>query len=386
MSDGADSSHVRRRPRRLSRSSSSASMVSAPYCAKLLRRLWSRRGEGRVARRRATSRAAWGPFPRRRAPDLEKSGVFHFLNTNKRSVTIDVDDADDRSRSVPSSWSRDALTFSIENQPPATHGRAGGLDFESPLPASIRSWFMISITALWPDGSLRGAGRGYDLNAYHLSGRQQPVLWHVPNEMPLEHGTFAADFFGAVTGAAWGLAAVHRPRQTSAVRPARGCFLRGGHCGHIRGRPEHRRLRAGRPLRQANERGDAARGARRASCPARTATSGCWPSSPRQWNGLASGHGQSGLDAARDVPGHVRPGRERRSDLLDGRTSGRCRTRQDGDHGRSVRRRAARSRPYSTVRGSGRRIPTSRKGATFGRARRTNDLGTDSRRSAPPSS
>jgi crotonobetainyl-CoA:carnitine CoA-transferase CaiB-like acyl-CoA transferase len=48
---------------------------------------------------------------------------------------------------------------------------------------------------------------GYDLNAYPLSGASSRYCGR-PGEPPLEHGTFAADFFGAAAAAAWGLAAV----------------------------------------------------------------------------------------------------------------------------------------------------------------------------------
>src|SRR5690349_17368668 len=63
-------------------------MVSAPFCARLFADYGADvikvepPGRGDVAR-------DWGPFPGDR-PHKEKSGLFFFLNTNKRGVTLDV--------------------------------------------------------------------------------------------------------------------------------------------------------------------------------------------------------------------------------------------------------------------------------------------------------
>ena len=49
------------------------------------------------------------------------------------------------------------------------------------------------------------------MNAFHLTGASSRYCGR-PDAAPLEHGTFAADFFGATTAAAWGLAAVYGRR------------------------------------------------------------------------------------------------------------------------------------------------------------------------------
>ncbi len=66
---------------------------------------------------------------------------------------------------------------------------------------------LISITPFGQTGPYSD-WNGYDLNAYHLSGASSRYCGR-PGEPPLEHGTFAADFFGAATAATWGLAAVY---------------------------------------------------------------------------------------------------------------------------------------------------------------------------------
>ncbi|MCP4228095.1 MAG: hypothetical protein GY773_32505 [Actinomycetia bacterium] len=63
----------------------------------------------------------------------------------------------------------------------------------------------MSITPFGQTGPYRD-WKGYDLNAFHLSGAGHRYCGR-PEEAPLEHGTFSADFYGAMTAAAWGLAA-----------------------------------------------------------------------------------------------------------------------------------------------------------------------------------
>ena len=68
-------------------------MVAAPYCAKLLGDLGAdvvkiERPEGDPARLR-------GPFPGD-APDPERSALFVYLNTSKRSVRLDLETERDR--------------------------------------------------------------------------------------------------------------------------------------------------------------------------------------------------------------------------------------------------------------------------------------------------
>ena len=173
--------------------------VSAPYCAKLFADYGAdvvkvEPPGGDVARR-------WGPFPGD-VPHPEKSGLYHFLNTNKRGITLDVTRAGERDRLLEILKDADVL---IENNAPARM-REWGLDYAS-LSASNPDLVMISITPFGQTGPYRD-WKGYDLNAFHLSAASSRYCG-LPDKAPLEHGTFAADFFGAVAAAAWGLAAVY---------------------------------------------------------------------------------------------------------------------------------------------------------------------------------
>ncbi len=172
--------------------------VSAPYCAKLFSDFGADVIKVEFGDAGDSSRT-WGPFPGD-VPHLEKSGLFHFLNTNKRSVQLDLETSQGRDAFRDLIRSADVL---IENMTPAWK-REHELDWERLEPLNPKL-VMISITAFGQTGPYAD-WKGYDLNAYHLTGASDRYCGR-PGEMPLEHGTFAADFFGAVSAAAWGLAA-----------------------------------------------------------------------------------------------------------------------------------------------------------------------------------
>ena len=178
-------------------------MVSAPYCGKLFADYGAdvikiEPPDGDIARR-------WGPFPGDQ-PHPEKSGLFFFLNTNKRGVTLDVTRAAGRDVLLQLLRRADVL---VENNRPREM-RAWGLDYAS-LSQVNPDLVMISITPYGQTGPYSD-WTGYDLNAFHLSAAGHRYCGR-PGEPPLEHGTFAADFYGAVTAAAWGLAAVYGRRR-----------------------------------------------------------------------------------------------------------------------------------------------------------------------------
>jgi crotonobetainyl-CoA:carnitine CoA-transferase CaiB-like acyl-CoA transferase len=174
-------------------------MVSAPYCAKLFADYGAEvvKAEppgGDEARR-------WGPFPQDE-PHPEKSGLFQFLNTNKRGVTLDVGTAAGRDILLRLLRQADVL---IENHLPPQM-RRWNLDYAS-LAKEHPDLVVVSITPFGQTGPYSD-WNGYDLNAFHLTATGSRYCGR-PGEPPLEHGTFAADFFGAAAAAAWGLAAIY---------------------------------------------------------------------------------------------------------------------------------------------------------------------------------
>jgi len=173
-------------------------MVSAPYCAKLFADYGADVIKVELPDGDAARRA--GPFPGD-LPHPEKSGLYFFHNTSKRGITCDVGRPEGRSLFLRLLQWADVL---IENNLPRQM-HAWGLDYPS-LAAANPDLVVISITPFGQSGPYSG-WNGYDLNAFHLSGASSRYCGR-PGEMPLEHGTFSADYFGAVTGAAWGMAAV----------------------------------------------------------------------------------------------------------------------------------------------------------------------------------
>jgi crotonobetainyl-CoA:carnitine CoA-transferase CaiB-like acyl-CoA transferase len=173
-------------------------MVSAPYCAKLFADYGA--DVVKVEPLAGDTARTWGPFPGD-VPHPEKSGLFFFLNTNKRSVALDVSAERGRALLLHLLSCADVL---IENQLPQQM-RSLRLDYAT-LRDANPNLVVVSITPFGHTGPY-AEWNGYDLNAYHLTGASHRYCGR-PGEAPLEHGTFAADFYGAMTAATWGLAAV----------------------------------------------------------------------------------------------------------------------------------------------------------------------------------
>jgi benzylsuccinate CoA-transferase BbsF subunit len=142
----------------------------------------------------------WGPFPGD-APHPEKSGLHFFLNSDKRSVTLDIGESSDRERLRGLLERADVL---IEDLPPRRM-RELELDWASVSPRNP-GLVMISITPFGETGPYAD-WKGHDLNAFHLSAAGSRYCGR-PGEPPLMHGTFSASFFGAYVAAAWGVAAI----------------------------------------------------------------------------------------------------------------------------------------------------------------------------------
>ncbi len=173
--------------------------IAGPYCG----RIFADHGATVVKvepRSTGDTTRSWGPFPGDRR-DLEKSGTFFFLNTDKRSIALDVDVADDRQRLLD--LLREADVLIDDSSPRQLQER--GLDYAT-LARLNPKLVMISCTPFGQTGPY-AEWKGYELNAYHLSATGSRYCG-LPDREPLATGTFLADFFGGFTAAAWGLAAV----------------------------------------------------------------------------------------------------------------------------------------------------------------------------------
>lgn len=143
---------------------------------------------------------SWGPFPGDR-PDLEASGTFFFLNTNKRSVALDPGSAEGRATFLDLAKHADLL---VESQPLA---RLRSWNLEPAMLSEINpDLIVLSLSPFGRTGPY-AEWLGYDLNAFHFSGAGSRYCGE-RDRPPLQHGTFSAEFFAAYAGAAWALAAL----------------------------------------------------------------------------------------------------------------------------------------------------------------------------------
>ncbi|MYD65032.1 MAG: CoA transferase [Chloroflexi bacterium] len=183
--------------------------VAGPYCGKLFADLGADvikvEPPGGDRARRA------GPF-RDGVPNPEGSGLFLYLNTNKRGVTADLATAEGREAVLGLLAGVDVLVTDMYED-----GLLGiGLDY-----ADLRERFpALVFTSLTPfgRGGPHGSYRGNAFTVYHSSG----LGWETPaqqvrdpaNQPPLAPGNPQADYFTGATGAAATMGALFQREST----------------------------------------------------------------------------------------------------------------------------------------------------------------------------
>jgi crotonobetainyl-CoA:carnitine CoA-transferase CaiB-like acyl-CoA transferase len=177
-------------------------MVAAPYCAKLLADLGAdvikieRPGTGDPARRRS-------PFPGDR-PHAERSGLFLYLNTSKRSITLDLATQGGRRIFLRLLDGADAL---VEDYAPGELARLG-LD---PAELAARNPRLVhtSVTPFGSSGPHRDF-RTHHLNVFHAS--PHTTFSYAPEQAakraPPKAGRYLAEYDAGLTAALGTLAAV----------------------------------------------------------------------------------------------------------------------------------------------------------------------------------
>lgn len=181
--------------------------ISAAYGAKMIADLGAEVVKveppaGDLARRR-------GPFPNDQ-PDPEKSGLFVYLNTNKRGVTADLGKPEGRELLGRLLEKADIL---IHNVPPAERAKQG-LD-SSQLCAKYPGLIVASIS-MFGDRGPRANWRGYELNASNAGGWAylSPGASPYPELPPLKPFGAQCDFQGGAHAALTSVAAMrHKLRS-----------------------------------------------------------------------------------------------------------------------------------------------------------------------------
>jgi crotonobetainyl-CoA:carnitine CoA-transferase CaiB-like acyl-CoA transferase len=172
-----------------------ADFVAGPYCGKLLAdfgadviKVESPRG-GDPARRH-------GPFPDG-TEDPEQSGLFLYLNTNKRGVTLDLET--EAGREVFRKLVADADVLIEDRRHPELERL--GLDHESL--AKINPGLVVtSVTPFGRTGPYR-AYKAYHLNTFHASGQGYLLPMNSPDRErePVKGGGFVGEYDAGITAA-----------------------------------------------------------------------------------------------------------------------------------------------------------------------------------------
>ncbi|MBI3743606.1 MAG: CoA transferase [Chloroflexi bacterium] len=179
--------------------------ISAPYAAKMMADMGAdvikieRPKVGDESRR-------YGPWPND-VPHLERSGLFLNLNTNKRSISADLETATGRDIFLELCKHADVL---IENRHPSESKRLG-LDYEMLREVNPRL-IVTSVTVFGHTGPYAGY-KGHALQATALSGVASRM--GDPKRSPLTTPLSRGDYWGALNAAAATMTAVFARRKTS---------------------------------------------------------------------------------------------------------------------------------------------------------------------------
>tara|TARA_Y100000310_G_scaffold336564_1_gene421475 strand:+ start:2951 stop:4489 length:1539 start_codon:yes stop_codon:yes gene_type:complete len=173
-----------------------ADFVSGPFCGKLMADLGADVIKIEAPSSGDTARNT-GPFPND-IPHAERSGLFLYLNTNKRSVTLDP--ATPAGADIFRELIKTADVL-IENMPPGSMQRLG-LDYES-LRKINPGLVMTSVTPFGQSGPY-AKWKGNDLICTQMSG----IAFHTPgggvdsdDKPPLKPGGRQSDFIAGSTAA-----------------------------------------------------------------------------------------------------------------------------------------------------------------------------------------
>ncbi len=180
-------------------------MVAVPYCGKLLASLGADVVKVEPPKAGDPSRRR-GPFPGD-DPHLERSGTFLYLNTGKRSITLDVDDPQGRDMLRQLATGVDVV---IHDSPPAL-AQSRGLQRES-FEAEHPGLIVASVTPFGSSGP-DSDHAAHDVNVFHAGGEGNLLpnglaLDMFPERAPITAGGMMASYQGGLTAAVGVLAAV----------------------------------------------------------------------------------------------------------------------------------------------------------------------------------
>ena len=196
-------------------------MVAVPYCCKLLASLGAEVVKAEPPQIGDQSRRL-GPFPGD-IPHTECSGLFLYLNTGKKGITLDLGDPQGR---VLLNQLVQTVDVIVHDQQPA-QARAAALDAESLANVSPS----LVVAALTPFGSSGPYAeyRAHDINIFHAGGEGYLLpnglaLESFPERAPVTAGSRMGSFQGGTT-AAVGIVAAMIGRNNGAPGQYLDCSL-----------------------------------------------------------------------------------------------------------------------------------------------------------------
>ena len=187
-----------------------AEMVAGPFCGKLLAALGAQvikievPGVGDPARRR-------GPFPGD-VPHPERSGLFLYLNTGKKGITLNLEDPQGQDILRQTLEQADLLVH--DRQPRQAEDQGLGPDALAQIDPGLIG---AAITPFGSSGPYSGY-RAYDINVFHAGGEGYLLpnglaLDTFPQRAPLVAGSHMGSYQGGLTAAVGLLAAVFARRN-----------------------------------------------------------------------------------------------------------------------------------------------------------------------------
>jgi crotonobetainyl-CoA:carnitine CoA-transferase CaiB-like acyl-CoA transferase len=183
-----------------------AEMVAGPFCGKLLASLGARVIKAEAPRIGDPSRRR-GPFPGD-VPHPERSGLFLYLNTGKKGITLDLEDS--QGQVLLGELARKVDVVIHDRQP--AHARSVGLDACSLSGANP----YLVVAALTPYGNSGPYAdyRAYDINVFHAGGEGYLLpnglaLDTFPERAPLVAGSYMGSYQGGLTAVVGIVAALY---------------------------------------------------------------------------------------------------------------------------------------------------------------------------------
>ncbi len=185
-----------------------AQFVAGPYCAKLLADLGAEvikiepPGAGDRSRKQ-------GPYPDD-LPHTEKSALFLYLNTNKLSITLDIETS--TGKEIFKKLVKDVDILVEDNYPQRMIEL--GFDYETLQKINPRL-VMTSITPYGQSGT-HAEYKAYPLNLVHagMLGYLTPWVSRWPDREPLQPGGFLGEYGAGLSAATATLAALYVQRMT----------------------------------------------------------------------------------------------------------------------------------------------------------------------------